>query len=284
MKRNCNLQPETCKLTVEDEKRLGDIIVKWRESKKTESEVADCNNQLNAEAKEAIDLLVTSNMHLSKSYAVLYYKKYKGTLSLDIEDLEQSANIGLIKAAMNFSPDKGCRFSTYAIFWIEKCIRQEISDANDIIRKPCSVQKNIRRIYKCGLEKTDEIISETTGIKIDEIKFLKSLINIKYISIDENNDSEEHDKDNNLAECISDNYYFNDYIFKKIETDCLVECVLDIEDQNERIATMMYLGITSSRKSYSYSQISKITGMTVYNVQKAVKKSCAMVWNQINGE
>jgi len=67
--------------------------------------------------KEAINQLVESNLKL-----VFYVAKKYVTQSSPMEELVSEGNIGLIRAAELFDPDRECKFSTYAYIWIERKI------------------------------------------------------------------------------------------------------------------------------------------------------------------
>jgi len=67
--------------------------------------------------KEAINKFICSNLRLVISVA----KKYTGR-GTAFEDLIQIGNLGLIKAVEKFDPDRGCRFSTFAVHYIDGAI------------------------------------------------------------------------------------------------------------------------------------------------------------------
>jgi RNA polymerase primary sigma factor len=68
-------------------------------------------------ATEARDHLISANLRL-----VVYLAKGYQELGLSIEDLIGEGNLGLIRAAQDYDPDFGTRFSTYAGYWIKKSI------------------------------------------------------------------------------------------------------------------------------------------------------------------
>ena len=63
--------------------------------------------------EEALHRLVTAYMRLAISMAAKF-KRYGAPMN----DLIQEAGLGLMKAADKFDPDRGVRFSTYAVWWI----------------------------------------------------------------------------------------------------------------------------------------------------------------------
>jgi RNA polymerase sigma factor (sigma-70 family) len=76
--------------------------------------------------QEARQHFINANLRLAVSIA----KKYSGR-GVDVLDLVQEANIGLIKAVDHFNPDKGCRFSTYAVWWMEERVILALSNQTD---------------------------------------------------------------------------------------------------------------------------------------------------------
>jgi RNA polymerase sigma-32 factor len=71
--------------------------------------------------RSAADALVTSHLRLAARLA----RGYKG-YGLPMVDLIAEANLGLVIAASRFEPDRGARFSTYAVWWIRAAIHEYI--------------------------------------------------------------------------------------------------------------------------------------------------------------
>ena len=55
---------------------------------------------------------------------------------VDIEDLVQEGNLGLITAASKFEPERGFRFSTYAYWWVRQRMRDAVMDMHSVVRAP----------------------------------------------------------------------------------------------------------------------------------------------------
>ena len=77
----------------------------------------------------ALHELIQAHMRLVVSYAIKY-KNY----GLSMGDLIQEGNIGLMKAAQKFEPNRGFRFSTYASWWIRASIQDFLLKHWSIVR------------------------------------------------------------------------------------------------------------------------------------------------------
>ena len=138
-------------------------------------------NLLTAEEEKALALkgekgrnqLAEHNLRLVISIA----KGYNG-FGLSMSDLVQYGNEGLIIASRKFDVEKGCRFSTYATWWIKQAIKRGISDASRTIRIPVHLHENIIKIKKAianytsehnGEYPSDQTISELTGIPVEKV-------------------------------------------------------------------------------------------------------------------
>ena len=71
--------------------------------------------------EQALHRLITAYMRLAISMAAKF-KRYGAPMN----DLIQEASVGLMKAADKFDPDRGVRFSTYAVWWIKASIQDHV--------------------------------------------------------------------------------------------------------------------------------------------------------------
>jgi RNA polymerase sigma-32 factor len=96
--------------------------------------------------EQALHRLVTAYMRLAISMAAKY-RRYGASMN----DLIQEAGVGLMKAASKFDPDRGVRFSTYAVWWIKASIQDYVMRNWSLVRTgSTSSQKslffNMRRV------------------------------------------------------------------------------------------------------------------------------------------
>lgn len=107
-------------------------------------------------------------------------RKYQG-YGLDIEDLVQDGCCGLMKTFEKFNPSKGCRFPTYAYWWIRQAIKKSIFKHSRLIRLPESVYARLKKVGKARLEcilegeqPTNQNVARRAGISIEKLAKLKA--------------------------------------------------------------------------------------------------------------
>ncbi len=111
-----------------------------------ETEVALARAWRDEGDEQALHRLVTAYMRLAISMAAKY-RRYGAPMN----DLIQEAGVGLMKAASKFDPDRGVRFSTYAVWWIKASIQDYVMRNWSMVRTgSTSSQKslffNLRRV------------------------------------------------------------------------------------------------------------------------------------------
>lgn len=151
----------------------------------TEEEVM-LAQQIRKGDRKALEKLTKANLRFVVSVAKQYQNQ-----GLDLTDLINEGNLGLIKAAEKFDETRGFKFISYAVWWIRQSILQAIAEQSRIVRLPLnqvgSVNKINRILNKFEQENerrpnVDEIASK---IDLSEEKILEVLkVNSKHISVD----------------------------------------------------------------------------------------------------
>ena len=93
--------------------------------------------------KAAANELVTANLRFVISVAKQYQNK-----GLDLVDLIQEGNIGMLEAAYKFDETRGYRFISYAVWWVRQSIMRAISEQCRTVRVPMSQIVNMSKINK----------------------------------------------------------------------------------------------------------------------------------------
>ena len=122
--------------------------------------------------KAAANELVTANLRFVISVAKQYQNK-----GLDLVDLIQEGNIGMLEAAYKFDETRGYRFISYAVWWIRQSIMRAISEQCRTVRVPMSQIVNMSKINKMsekfeqknGRAPSMEEIEEETNLNREKI-------------------------------------------------------------------------------------------------------------------
>ena len=130
--------------------------------------------------------LIKANLRLVISIA----KKYIGK-GIEIDDLIQEGNLGLMQAARKFDPSKGTRFSTYATWWIRQAIQRALSNKSRLVRVPIHITQELYKLRRCakpffqrfGRAPTINELSLETGITAEEIMHVFNS-NLEVFSLD----------------------------------------------------------------------------------------------------
>ncbi len=157
--------------------------------------------------EEALHRLITAYMRLAISMASKF-KRYGAPMN----DLIQEASVGLMKAADKFDPDRGVRFSTYAVWWIKASIQDYVMRNWSMVRTgSTSSQKslffNMRRV-QARLEREaaaegrtleryelHELIAIEVGVPLHDVQMMEGRLSGSDFSLNATQSSEDEGRE-----------------------------------------------------------------------------------------
>jgi RNA polymerase sigma-32 factor len=157
-------------LTREEEKSLAQKVQKYND-------------------KEAARRLILSNLKLVVKIALGYYNAY-----LNVRDLIQEGNIGLMQAVRKYNPYKGTKFSTYASFWIRAYILKYIRNNWSLVKVGTTesqkklfygLEKEKKRLEAKGILPVPQLVAANLDVTEEDVTDMEKRLAMTDVSLDQ---------------------------------------------------------------------------------------------------
>jgi RNA polymerase primary sigma factor len=224
--------------------------------------------------ESARERMIESNLRLVVKIAKRYMNR-----GLPFLDLIEEGNLGLIKAVEKFKVSKGCRFSTYATWWIRQSIERSLVNQSRTIRLPVHVADDINKLLKISRElvhklKRDpepEEVAEAMGVDAAHVRRMLVLVKKTYSIEHPLGDNEDY----SLIDTIEDKNAIDPR--SMIEDLDRYSHVLDWMDglnENEREILSLRFGL-NDREPQTLDTIGQKFGVTRERIRQIEAKSLA---------
>ena len=229
--------------------------------------------------QEALNKLVVSNLR----FVVTVAKQYQHQ-GLDLTDLIQYGNEGLIKAARLYDGTKGCKFISYAVWWIRQSIVGAIYKVSHTIKFSIShviKQHKIKKIVskleaKLGRAPTIEEIADNIELSESQINDI-FLYDKDVVSTDDSTGLEDI--------TVGDTIYGNDYPDEEIDKDSITEeigTIISRLGDREQDIIRMFFGI--SVKELTLEEIGEKFGTTAERIRQIKEDALIKLKNRYSEE
>ena len=247
---------------------MNEIGLFSRVSKEQEGELAEkIHGSDHAERTAARETLIEANLRLVVKIA----HDFKGW-GLQLLDLISEGNIGLMRAAEKFDPEKGAKFSSYAAWWIKQSMRRALANQSRIIRIPVQTANKITKIKlararwleKFGREPTDAEIAHALDFSERTVAELRQ-VNLHTISL---HDPIQQGEDGEFQDIIPDKSALTpDRVLSDVESVGRLMELLKKLDERERLVLRLRFGL-DGRRPKTLEQVCQFIGRTRERVRQ----------------
>ncbi len=240
----------------------------------TPDEEKELGRRIQQGDEEALRKLVEANLR----FVIKIAKKYRG-MGVPFVDLINEGNLGLIEAAKRFDPDKGVKFTSYAVWWIRQAIYQALSSMGHPVKIPTKIANMLHQISRSiqqqaelrGRRPTTKEVAEDLELKDAELHRVLEL-NTRGVSINEPIDK---DGDLTVSDMLGDEEISpEEKVLMKIIREELMKVLEELDERERKIIELRY-GLKDGQPR-TLKEVGEIMGLSRERIRqleiKAIKK------------
>ncbi len=257
----------------EARRRLIELEDKWKMSASELERSLRTITIGDAEANQAKSELIEANLRLVVSIANKHTNR-----GMQLLDLIQEGNIGLMKAVDKFEWRHGCKFSTYATWWIRQAITRAIADQARTIRIPVHMFDTINRlnrtarslVQELGREPSYEEIAARMELPVAKVRHILKIAQ-QPISLETPVDEDEH---SHLSDFIEDKRINDpsDALIGDSLREVTFEALKALTPREEKVIKMRF-GLSSNGNEHTLEEVGHYFSVTRERVRQIESKA-----------
>ncbi len=206
------------------------------------------NDDVDGKARQR---LIEGNLRL-----VIKIARHYDSYGMDLDDLINEGNIGLMQAIDKYDPSKGTKFSTYASFWIKQKVIRALANKSRTIRLPVCMTQDFNKILKYmeeyeaehDCQPDNETVADALGLAVSRVEAAKDhfenygMVHLDAISGDE-------DSDRSYEQVIEDAHSVSPFeaLASLNEDECIKKFLNELPERERKIVQHRF-GLDTGKK------------------------------------